>query len=186
VAATASARDHIRAELEREGTPSPDSLPTRIVDDELRMEFAGERVHAFRVPPAHTDGDLIVHFPDANVIHLGDLFVNGAFPYISKESGGRIDGVIAAQRRVLELCDAETRIVPGHGPVGGRAELTAALHMLETARGRVAGLRRAGRSLEETQEMDPLADLEAAWGGAWIDSRKMAGFVYATLPDGGS
>lgn len=181
VIAQVNAKRRLEEDLVKREEPLTLRLPTELVDDRRVLELASEEVRLIHVPPAHTDGDLLVQFVKANVIHTGDLFVNGAFPYISAGSGGSIDGYIAAQERILALCNDGTRLIPGHGDVAGPAELKTTLTMLKTARARVAGLKQQGKSLEQTMAADPLADMQAKWGTTWITSALMAKFIYSTL-----
>lgn len=156
-------------------------LPTKLVDEQLTLTLAKQEVQIFHLPSAHTDGDLVVHFVNANVIHTGDLFVHGSFPFISGGSGGSIDGYIDAQERILALCDAQTRLIPGHGKVARRSDLVVTRDMLITARDRVSALRKKGQSLEQVMESDPLRDMQAKWGQGWITSPLMAKFIYTSL-----
>ena len=111
--------------------PSPKgALPVVTFTDAVTFHLNGDEIHAFHVPPAHTDGDAIVHFRTANVVHMGDLFFNGMYPFIDVSTGGSIDGMISAAERVLGMIGAETKVIPGHGPVAGRSELTAYRDML--------------------------------------------------------
>jgi glyoxylase-like metal-dependent hydrolase (beta-lactamase superfamily II) len=102
----------------------PGALPVVTFTDAVTFHLNGDEIHAFHVPPAHTDGDSIVHFRIANVVHTGDTYFNGRYPFIDLSTGGTIDGVIAAADRLLELCDTETRIIPSrdarHGSRPGR------------------------------------------------------------------
>jgi len=167
--------------LTKREEPLQHRLPTELVDGERTLALGSEEVRLLHLPRAHTDGDLLVQFVKANVIQTGDLFVNGSFPYISGGSGGSIEGYIAAQEKILALCDDRTRLVPGHGDPAGRAELETTLAMLKTARDRVAKLKQQGQSLEQVMQADPLADMQAKWGQTWITSQLMAKFVYTTL-----
>ena len=90
----------------------------------------GQTLKLLYIPNAHTDSDVIIHFTEANVIHAGDLFFNKVFPFVDLNNGGDLDGFIAAQRRVIELADEETKIIPGHGPLGNRADMQTAVDML--------------------------------------------------------
>ena len=99
--------------------PSPeDALPVVTFTDAITFHWNGDEIRVYHVPPAHTDGDSIVHFVKADVVHMGDLFFNGGYPFIDTSSGGRVDGVIEAADRVLAGIGEKTRIIPGHGPLG--------------------------------------------------------------------
>ncbi len=141
----------------------------------------GDEVNAFHVEPAHTDGDAIVHFRRANVLHMGDVFFNGVFPFIDLSSGGSVEGMIAAADRALALADANTKIIPGHGALATPAELRAYRDMLATARDRVRAAIAAGKSLEQLRAEAPLADLDAKWGGGFMKAGPFLDTLYQDL-----
>jgi glyoxylase-like metal-dependent hydrolase (beta-lactamase superfamily II) len=134
------------------------------------------------VPPAHTDTDVAVRFEQANVLHTGDVFFNGGvYPYIDGSTGGRIDGMIEAADRLLSLADANTKIVPGHGPLGTKADYAKYRDMLSTAADRVRKLKASGKSVEECVAAKPFADLEADWGKGRFNGDTFVKVVYLTL-----
>ena len=136
------------------------------------------------VPAAHTDGDTIVYFPQANVLHMGDTFFNGMYPFIDRSSGGHIDGMIAAAARALALADEGTKIIPGHGPLADRADLERYHAMLAAIRGRVAALMAEGRTLEEIQAEKPTADFDASVNAdGFIKPDRLVGFIYDSLAE---
>ncbi|MGO1071505.1 MBL fold metallo-hydrolase [Lysobacter sp. CA199] len=149
-------------------------------DGKLRLGTLEARL--IHVPQAHTDGDLLVHFPAANVLHMGDCFFNGLYPIIDTGTGGMVDGLIAALDRGLTLADGKTRIVAGHGPIGGRNDLKAARDMLVDVRERVARRKRAGKTREQTLAAAPTQDLDAKWGQDWVTPAQIVGSVYDSLP----
>ena len=114
--------------------------------DAVTVHLNGEEIHAFHVPPAHTDGDSVIHFRKANVVHMGDLFFNGNFPFVDVSSGGNVEGVIGAANLVLGMVNDQTKIIPGHGPVAGKADLTAYRDMVIAVRDAV---RAAGQGRQE-------------------------------------
>ena len=124
------------------------ALPVVTFSEDLTLHWGGQEVRAIHVPPAHTDGDSIIHFPKANVIHTGDTYFNGMYPFIDTSSGGSVDGVIAAADRVLALADASTKIIPGHGPLSNKAELEAYRAMLVGARDAVRALHAQKKGVE--------------------------------------
>ena len=143
-------------------------LPTVTVAGEITFHINGDEVHAFHVPKAHTDGDLIVHFRKADVIHMGDVFFHNMYPFIDGSSGGTAQGVIAAYDRVLALATDSTRIIPGHGPLASKADLAATRAMLVTLTQRIQDLRRAGKSDAEIRAAKLSADFDAKFGGGFI------------------
>ncbi len=144
------------------------ALPAVTVPGDITFHINGDEVHAFHVPRAHTDGDLIVHFRQSDVVHMGDVSFNGMYPFIDISSGGSVAGVIAAYDRVLALAGESTRIIPGHGHLATRADLQAARGMLVATTQRAQDLRRAGKSDAEIRAAKPSAEFDAVYGGGFI------------------
>jgi len=167
---------------DRSVPPSPDAaLPVITFTRDVTFHLNGESVHVFHLPRAHTDGDSAVHFRGSDVLHVGDVLFNGAYPFIDLDSGGSVEGYLAAQERLLEVAGPETKIVPGHGPLGSRDDLRAAHAMLEEVRDRVRGAQTTGQSLEEFLAEDRLADLDERWGGGFLDARRFATILWMDL-----
>jgi glyoxylase-like metal-dependent hydrolase (beta-lactamase superfamily II) len=174
-------RHHLNV-LEIDVPPSPaNALPQRVFDDGYKLEANGERVVVTHVAPAHTDTDVILRFERANLLHTGDVFFNGRYPYIDSSTGGRIDGMIAAAERVLGLMDSETRIVPGHGRLATTVELEKYRDMLSLAADRIRKLKASGKTLEESIAIKPFADLDAEWGNGRFKGDDFVRIVYSTL-----
>ncbi len=162
--------------------PSPaEALPQQTFATSHKLEANGETLALQHLAPAHTDTDIYVHFQKANVIHMGDTFFNGMYPYIDSSTGGKIGGMIAAADKVLPLAGNYTKIVPGHGPVGNKADLAKFREMLVTTRDRVQKLKSAGKSVQEAVAEKPLADLDAAWGKGMLNSDLFVQVVYLAL-----
>ena len=159
----------------------PAALPVVTFNDTVTFHLNGEEIYAFHVPPAHTDGDCIVQFRKANVLHGGDTFFNGMYPFIDLSSGGSVDGMIAAADRMLALAGEGTKIIPGHGPLGTKADLKAYRDMLATSRDRVAALVKAGKTLEQVMAAKPLADLDAKWGQGFLKADPFVSILYKDL-----
>jgi glyoxylase-like metal-dependent hydrolase (beta-lactamase superfamily II) len=157
--------------LERIGRPvsttpaSPEgALPVVTFTADVSFHINDDELHAFHVEHAHTDGDAIVHFVGANVVHMGDTFFRDRFPFIDTASGGSIDGLIAAAGRALAVMDADTQIIPGHGPLSTREDLRAYRDALKTMRDAVAELMAQGMDLAEIQAARPIQAQATAWG----------------------
>ena len=159
----------------------PDARPTETFAGTRSIEANGEQIELAYVPPAHTDTDISVRYTKANVLHAGDLFFNGLYPFIDAGTGGNINGMVAAADRLLTLADTSTRIVPGHGPLADRAALTRYRDMLATTRDRVQKLKAAGRPLEDVQKERPTADLDDVWGKGFMSPDDYVALVYNTL-----
>ena len=160
------------------------ALPVVTFTDAVTFHLNGDAIHAVHVAPAHTDGDAFVHFREADVIHAGDLFFNGMYPFIDLSSGGSLDGIIAAAERMLELTRPETKVIPGHGPLATRADLEKYRTMLVGVRDAVAPMVAAGKSLEEIQAADPLAPWNEVWGGGFMGPERFLGIAVESLQKG--
>jgi glyoxylase-like metal-dependent hydrolase (beta-lactamase superfamily II) len=162
--------------------PSPaGALPVVTFSDAVTIYYNGDSISAMHVPPAHTDGDVIVWFRHANVVHMGDTFFNGRYPLVDLASGGDVDGLIGAADRVLAIADANTKIIPGHGPLGDRVALQAYRTMLVTVRDRIKQAVAAGRTLEQVQAAKPTAEFDAAWGSGRITPTMFVEVLYQNL-----
>ncbi|TNE94003.1 MAG: MBL fold metallo-hydrolase, partial [Gammaproteobacteria bacterium] len=143
---------------------SSEGLPMITFSHDTTFHLNQETIHVFHVANAHTDGDAVVHFQQSNVIHAGDIWFNGFYPFIDVEHGGSLAGVIAATEQIIALSDAQTKIIPGHGPVGNRAELMAYRDMLVGVFNTLSALQAEGKSLQEVIAMHPIKSYEAEWG----------------------
>ncbi len=175
--------EHFNAVFQRTTPPSPEgALPVVTFAEGVTFFWNGEEIRVYHVPPAHTDGDAIVHFVKADVVHMGDLFFNGGYPFIDTSSGGRVDGVIAAADRVLGSIGDKTRVIPGHGPLAAKADLQAYRDVVKTVRDRIAKLKAEGKSREQVLAAKPTADYDAKWGAGFINAERMTGLVFDSLP----
>lgn len=143
--------------------PSPPAaLPTVTFNDAVTFHLNGEEIYAFHVAPAHTDGDTVVYFRKANVVHMGDLYRAGGYPFIDLSSGGSVDGMIAAADRVLQLIHPGAKIIPGHGPlsspVSSPKDLKAYRDMLATVRDRILRQIKEGKTVEQVLASKPAAE----------------------------
>lgn len=163
--------------------PSPASaLPTQtFVTATHRLQANGENLLLGYIPPAHTDTDIYIHYTRANVIHLGDTFFNGMYPFIDAGTGGNINGMIVAANRSLALVDANTKIVPGHGPLADRAALARYRDVLSSVRDRVQREKSAGKSVAEVVAAKPTAEFDPVWGMGFMQPDVFVTIVYNTL-----
>jgi cyclase len=162
--------------------PAPNSaLPQQTFTESEKIFFNNDELHLTHAPNAHTDTDIYIYFVRGNVLHTGDVWFNGTYPFIDLGTGGTINGMIRGADECLAVSDDKTKIVPGHGPLGDKAALQKYRDMLATAGNRVEKLKIAGNTLEQVVAQKPTADLDAAWGGGSIKPDVFVGFVYNTL-----
>ena len=162
--------------------PSPArAMPTQTFPVALNLRLNGEGIVLKHFSPAHTDTDIFVHFQGSNVLHMGDVFFNGMYPFIDASTGGHINGMIAGVETALSRITAATKIVPGHGPLGNRPTLEAYRHMLTSVRDRVQKEKTAGRTLAQAQAAKPSAEFDATWGNGMMKADDFVALVYNTL-----
>ena len=162
--------------------PAPaDAWPQQTFTEGTKLYLNGEQLTLAYFPPAHTDSDISVRYENGNVLHMGDVWFNGTYPFIDPSTGGNIDGMIAGTARGLNLADADTKIVPGHGPVGDKAALAKHHEMLVTVRDRVHTLKAAGKSKDDAVAAKPTADLDGTWGKGAVTGDFFTTLVYMTL-----
>jgi glyoxylase-like metal-dependent hydrolase (beta-lactamase superfamily II) len=161
-------------------SPSPQgALPTKIFKKDQKLHLNGEKLVLQHYAPAHTDSDISVRFTDADILHVGDTWWNGYYPFIDYNTGGSINGMIrAAEANIASVTD-KTIVIPGHGPIGNKAGLIEFREMLVTVHDRVASLKKAGKPLQEIVDAKPTADYDAKWGGFVIDGNTFTKLVYA-------
>jgi cyclase len=165
--------------FDRTTPPSPSgALPVVTFNDSVSFHLNGDEIRGVHVAPAHTDGDVFIHFRRANVIHTGDIVFAGRYPFIDLDSGGSVAGVIAAVERMLELADDRTRIIPGHGEVTDKAGLAAYREMLVTTSGRVRELVKAGKTLDEVLAAKPNADYDEKLAWDFITPERYLRILY--------
>jgi cyclase len=158
-----------------------DSLPIVTFNDKVTLHFNGEPVTVTHVPHGHTDGDAIVFFPVSNVLHMGDIFFNGLYPFIDLDGGGSIQGMIAAAELGMKTANAETQVIPGHGPMSDLQGLTAYHAFLSKARDNVQAMIDQGMTLQQVIAAKPTAAWDEALGKAWITPEQLAIFIYNSL-----
>ena len=189
--ATLIAHDRVRQRLiegqdnktfNRKVDPAPaKALPLITFNDSTTLHVNGEDAVAFHVPPAHTDGDVVVWFPKANVVHMGDTFFSSTYPIIDLESGGHIDGLIATSERVLPRIGDATRVIPGHGQVSDKAGLQRYHDMLVGVRAAVAKLVKQKKSVDDAVAAKPTAPWDDAWGKGYMKPDMFTRIVYTDL-----
>ncbi len=154
--------------------------PLLSFNDRVNLRWNGDLIHVVHIADAHSNGDVIVHFRDANVIQAGDIFFNGRYPFIDVDFGGHIGGMIAALDEILAHTVETTLFIPGHGPLADRADLLSYRAMLSTVRDRIQEMIDQGRTRQEIIEAKPTADLDEVWSapGWFLDPDVWVGLVY--------
>lgn len=167
---------------ERSTDPSPAAaLPVVTFNDKLTFHMNGLTIRAFHVSGAHTDGDAIVHFPELNVIHMGDVLFYTWYPYIDVSAGGSVRGTITAVDSVLPMLDDETIVLPGHGVRTDKAGLVEYRDMLSVVADRIQAMIDDGKTLEEVQAAKPTAEWDEAWGQNFMTPERFVRLVYGDL-----
>jgi len=162
--------------------PSPKAaLPVVTFTRDIAFHLNGETIKATHYAHAHTDGDTVIHFEKADVVHMGDIYFNGMFPFIDGGSGGSVDGMIAAVKTVHGMISDSTKIIPGHGPISNKKELKAYHDMLVEVRDNVKRLKDGGKTVEETIEAKPAAAYETQLGDGFFKTHNFISFVYETV-----
>ncbi|MGH8242792.1 MAG: MBL fold metallo-hydrolase [Steroidobacteraceae bacterium] len=188
------AHDNVRVRMSTEqfnkffdrATPASPAkaLPVVTFNDSVTFFLNGDEVRGVHVENAHTDGDVFIHFRRANVIHAGDVFFAGRYPFIDLDSGGSVAGVIAAVDRMLALADGGTKIIPGHGDVTDEAGLVAYREMLAATSARVSELAKAGKSVEEVLAAKPTADFDEKLTWTFITPERYVRILYRDATGG--
>jgi len=157
------------------------ALPVLTFSQSLNLWRNGDSLSLEHFAPAHTDTDIYIHFHKADVLHVGDIWFNGMYPFIDEGTGGTIGGMIEAGKKALSLAGPGTKIIPGHGPLGTRAQLQQFHDMLAAVHDKVAALKSAGASEQEVVAKKPTAAFDAAWAKGMMNGDSFTGIVYRTI-----
>jgi glyoxylase-like metal-dependent hydrolase (beta-lactamase superfamily II) len=154
------------------------AIPSEVFSTERTLDLNGANIALKYYQPAHTDSDISVHFTNADIIHVADTFWNGYYPFIDYSTGGSIDGMIRATEANLSNITEKTIVIPGHGPVATRSDLSVYRDLLVSTRDKVATLKKQGKSLDEIIAEKPTAAYDAKWGGGFMSPRMFNGLVF--------
>ena len=149
--------------------------------EEFEQTSAGKEMDIIHVPNAHTDGDIMIFFRRENVLHAGDAFVRYGYPFIDVSAGGSIDGIIAAQEKIIEMINGDTQIIPGHGELASVSDVKELLDMLQETKAIVRAAKEKGTSLEDLIPQKPLAAYHERWSGNFINSDLFVQLIYESL-----
>ncbi|HLL01770.1 MAG TPA: MBL fold metallo-hydrolase [Myxococcaceae bacterium] len=185
------AHDKVRMRLASEqkvfGNPvaplPKEGLPVITYDTSMSLFFNGEEIRLTHLPSGHTDGDTLVHFTTSNVLHTGDQFIVDMFPFFDMENGGSVEGFQRNLEKLLQTLPAGVKIIPGHGPLAGKAELERMVAMLKETTTLVRSQRDAGKTLEQVVAQG-VPEKYKSWGGAFIKEAQYLEFLYKGLPGG--
>ena len=159
----------------------PKALPIVTFTRDVTFHLGGEEISVVHIDPAHTDGDSFVFFRTANILHMGDCFLNGSFPVVDYSTGGIFTGIIAAADRALEMTDARTRIIPGHGPVASREDLRQWREMLVTILERVRKAVAAGATLEQVKAARPTREWDERFPKSFVTADHVVEEAYRAV-----
>jgi cyclase len=157
------------------------ALPVVTFDDEVEVHWNGDDLHAVHVPPAHTDGDVFIHFQKANVIHAGDLFFSAGFPLVDESSGGDFQGYITGAEKMLALCNDKTKVIPGHGVLSDTQGLKAWHEMMTRVRDRVKASAAAGKTLAQIQAEHPTKEWDTTYGKGFVKPEMLVEWVFKSV-----
>jgi glyoxylase-like metal-dependent hydrolase (beta-lactamase superfamily II) len=159
----------------------PNALPVITFADSVTFHWNDETLEVVHPRSAHTDGDAVIFFKSANVVHIGDLFFNGIYPFIDAESGGSMEGLIAGVDQVLDRIDDNTKVIPGHGPLGNKTDLRAYRDMLAAVHERMTKLIKEGKHIDEIVATKPTAYFDAKWGDGFLKPDQWVKIIYAAM-----
>lgn len=159
----------------------PKALPVVTFSTDATLHLNGEDIHIIYVGPAHTDGDAIVVFPKAKVVHMGDTFMTISYPFVDLGSGGNYDGYVTVADKVLAMVDDSYKIIPGHGVLSAKADLRGWRDMLATIRTRVKKAADAGKPLDAVQKAKLTTEWDEKWGKAFIKPDQVIEFAYKAI-----
>lgn len=159
----------------------PAALPIITFDQGVIFHWNNDTLEVLHVAPSHTDGDAVIYFKDANVVHTGDLYWNGLYPVIDASSGGSAAGMVSGVEEVLARIDSNTKLIPGHGPLSNKAEMQVYYEMLKASYTRIKSLKDQGKTIEQIVAAKPTADFDEQWGIALLSPEQWVHMVYSTL-----
>ena len=159
----------------------PEGLPAQTFRDKGKIKFGAETVHYEYLPPAHTDGDSVLHFQNANVFHGGDLLFNGLYPFIDYGSAGSLSGMTANAERILKMVDDDTIIIPGHGPVAKKSDVKDFADMLSGSLEIFTTQIKAGKTLAQIQADKPFKVYDEKWGKMMIKPDQWIALNYSGM-----
>ncbi|TMO03833.1 MBL fold metallo-hydrolase [Pseudoalteromonas sp. S327] len=175
------AHDNVHKRLEEKHGANSDYLPRISFGHDLKLHFNNEHAHVVHYAHAHTDGDSVIFFNNDNIVHMGDIYFNfGSLPFVDVDSGGSVDGILAAVNDVIKQIDERTIVIPGHGPVSDRSGLVTYAKLVKKAKDLMLKAMQNNASLEQVIKADPLAELGLEYAG-WLPKEKVTTLFYRSL-----
>ncbi|AYM85265.1 MBL fold metallo-hydrolase [Pseudoalteromonas agarivorans] len=175
------AHDNVHKRLEEKHGANSDYLPRISFGHDLKLHFNNEHAHVVHYAHAHTDGDSVIFFNNDNIVHMGDIYFNfGSLPFVDVDSGGSVDGILAAVNDVIKQIDKRTIVIPGHGPVSDRSGLETYAKLVKKAKDLMLKAMQNNASLEQVLKADPLAELGLEYAG-WLPKEKVTTLFYRSL-----
>ncbi|AZN31271.1 MBL fold metallo-hydrolase [Pseudoalteromonas sp. Xi13] len=175
------AHDNVHKRLEEKHGANSDYLPRISFGHDLKLHFNNEHAHVVHYAHAHTDGDSVIFFNNDNIVHMGDIYFNfGSLPFVDVDSGGSVDGILAAVNDVIKQIDERTIVIPGHGPVSDRSGLETYAKLVKKAKDLMLKAMQNNASLEQVLKADPLAALNLKYAG-WLPKEKVTTLFYRSL-----
>lgn len=157
------------------------ALPIITFTQDITFHLNKDEIHVFHVKNAHTDGDAIVYFRNSNVIHTGDIYFAGLYPFIDTGSHGSVNGTIDAARYVLSIINDDTKVIPGHGHLSNKAELSGYVDMLINLRNKISKHISEGKTLKEIQAAKPTQEHDDKWGHGFLSPDQFVRILYIDL-----
>ena len=180
VASIIIAHENVRGRLVAGDSPGS-ALPVITFDEDVTVHFNGENITLIHMPRGHTDTDSVVMFEDSNVVHMGDHFFNGGFPFVDLANGGTVQGYLSNLEKALSWIDNETSVIPGHGPLGSKADLLAFYNVVKDTSTTIRVMKSQGISAEEAVT-EGLGDEYESWGQGFINEQRWIETVFASYP----
>ena len=175
------AHDNVHKRLVAEHGEGSDFLPRISFSHDLKLHFNNEHAHVMHYQHAHTDGDAVIFFNKANIVHMGDIFFNfGSLPFVDVDSGGSVDGILAAVDDVVKQIDDNTKVIPGHGPLSDRSGLVVYRKLVQKAKDVMLKAMQNKASLEQVLNADPLAELGLEYA-SWLPKERVTTLFYRSL-----
>ena len=175
------AHDNVHKRLEEKHGANSDYLQRISFGHDLKLHFNNEHAHVVHYAYAHTDGDSVIFFNNDNIVHMGDIYFNfGSLPFVDVDSGGSVDGILAAVNDVIKQIDERTIVIPGHGPVSDRSGLVTYAKLVKKAKDLMLKAMQNNASLEQVIKADPLEELGLEYAG-WLPKEKVTTLFYRSL-----